>query len=104
VKRLTVRFRPAANEDVQAIFDWIATSSGHSESAEKFIYRIFDRCEQLRDFPELGVARDDLSKGIRLLTFEKRAAIFYRIVGTEIQITNIFYAGRDYDETTFDNQ
>ena len=96
-----VRFLAAANADLKSIFDWIVDASGYPAVAEKFILRIIDRCEQLGDFPELGVARDDLLAGLRHLAFERRAAIFYRITVDEIQIVNIFYKGRDYDDFTF---
>jgi toxin ParE1/3/4 len=101
VKKRRVRFLAVANAELKSIFDWIVDASGHPIVAEKFIMRIIDRCEQLGDFPELGVARDDLLEGMRLLAFERRAAIFYRITADEIQIVNIFYKGRDYDDFTF---
>lgn len=96
-----VRFLAAANADLKAIYDWIVDASGHPSVAEKFVMRIMDRCEQLADFPELGVARNDLLKDLRLLAFERRAAIFYRVTDGEIQVVNVFYKGRDYDDFTF---
>ncbi len=101
MKKLDLRFLATANADLKSIYDWIADASGQPAVAEAFVMRIFDRCEQLIDFPEIGVARDDLSPGIRLLSFERRAMIFYRVVETEVQITNVLYRGRDYDEITF---
>ena len=102
MKQLTVRFLATANADVKAIFDWIADSSSNRDVAAKFIGRIFDRCDGLSDFPEQGIARSDLSPGLRLLPFERKAAIFYRITRDEVQITKVLYRGRDYDETTFE--
>ena len=102
MKKREVRFLATANADLKSIYDWICEASGYPRLAEKFIDRIFDRCETLSDFPETGVARDDLSLGIRLLAFERKAAIFYRVLEEEVQITKVFYGGRDYDETTFD--
>jgi toxin ParE1/3/4 len=98
---MALRFLATANADMKSIYDWIAETTNQPSVAEAFVLRIFDRCEQLIDFPEIGVARDDLSPGIRLLPFERRATVFYRIVGTEVQVTNVFYRGRDYDDSTF---
>ena len=97
MKNRHVRFLHTANADMTAIFDWIVEASGHATVAQNFILRIYDRCEQLADFPEIGVARDDLVLGIRMLAFERRASIFYRIAEGEVQITNVLYRGRDYD-------
>jgi toxin ParE1/3/4 len=101
VKRLTVRFLKTANADLQSIFEWVAEASGYMEVAQKFVDRIIDRCEQLDAFPEMGMARDDLGKGIRLLAFERRASIFYRIKDDEVQIINVMYKGRDYSDYQF---
>jgi toxin ParE1/3/4 len=102
VTRREVRFLATANSDLQAIYDFIAEASGYPAIAEKFVDRIFNFCEKLSDFPEIGVARDDLSRGIRLIPFERKATIFYRVLEGEVQITNVFYRGRDYNETTFE--
>jgi toxin ParE1/3/4 len=67
VKKRCVRFLATANADVKSIYDWIVEASGHPAVAEKFILRIFDRCEKLAHFPEIGVARDDLVPSIRML-------------------------------------
>lgn len=96
-----VRFLSTAEEDLASIYDWIVEATLHNDTAEVFIKRIIDRCEQLSDFPEMGVARDDLSSGIRMLVFEHRATIFYRIKDSELLIVNVFYRGRDYDDNTF---
>ena len=102
MKKRSVRVLATANADIKAIYDWIVEVSGQPDVAEKFILLIYERCGQLVDFPEIGVARDDLLPGLRLLPFERRAAIFYRIVGDEVQIVNVLYKGRDYNELTFE--
>lgn len=39
---------------------------------------------------------DDLQAGLRTVPFEKSAVIAYRI-GETVDITNIFYGGRNYE-------
>lgn len=44
-----------------------------------------------------GIARDDLEPGVRLLSFESRVVILYRIEGDRVRIARLFYGGRDYE-------
>jgi len=46
--------------------------------------------------PYRGSPRDDLQPGIRILVFERRTTIAYRIREDAVQILRIFYAGRDF--------
>ena len=97
MKRLTVRLRAHASQNIKDIFDWIASESGYPQIAEKFIDRIYDACESLGEFPMKGRARNDLKKDVRILPFERVAVIAYRILADEVEVLNIFYAGRDYE-------
>lgn len=91
---LRLTFRPAADADLDAIDDYIAQDS--PSRASDFIRRIRTRCEQLTEFPELGRSRDDLRPGARLLPFERRVVIIYRVTTDTIEVGRIFYGGRDY--------
>lgn len=46
--------------------------------------------------PERGPRRDDLAAGIRILPFERRTVIIYRIDGDTVRILRVLYGGRDY--------
>jgi toxin ParE1/3/4 len=89
--RLEIRFRRSAENDLKALHDYIARDS--LERADAFIGRIRERCFQLADFPELGPRRDDIRKGIRLLSVDRRAVIAYEIRST-VRILRVFYRGR----------
>ena len=95
-----VAFRPHAAADLDQIDDFIAKDS--PQRAAAFVQRIRQHCESLQDMPESGPSRGDLGRGVRILPFERRAVIAYRIVGTGVEILRIFYAGRDYDAESFD--
>ena len=43
-----------------------------------------------------GRPRDDLAQGLRTVPFERTAVIVYRVTSC-VEITNIFYGGRDYE-------
>jgi toxin ParE1/3/4 len=67
------------------------------EGCRRFIQRIRDRCERIGAAPMGGRPRDDLSPGLRTTPFERSVVIAYVVEGGAVQITNIFYGGRDYE-------
>ena len=90
--------RPSAENDLLAIYRYIAQQSGSADRALDYIRRIRARCEDLRDFPEAGRARDDLRPGIRILGFERRVVISYTVLPSgDVEIGRFFYGGRDYE-------
>ena len=92
-----VRIRAQAHQDIKDIFDWIVSESNYPSIAEKFVNRIYDLCETLSEFPLKGPARDDLKRGVRILTFERKAVIIYRVLAGEVEVLNIFHGGRDWE-------
>lgn len=96
MERFAVVFRPQALTDIEAILLYVLEVSRSVQTASAFTDRIYARCERIGDAPHGGVAREDLGSGIRLVPFEKRAVILYRLEGHAVVIVNIFYGGRDY--------
>jgi toxin ParE1/3/4 len=90
-----VTIRPEAEQDLQTIYDLIAEDN--PSAAIAFIRRLRELCRSLDALPRRGVPRDDLRPGLRILGVERRAVIAYRIVGNVVEVTNIFYGGRDYE-------
>ena len=97
---LEVSFRPEAEADLFEIYTYIADNAG-LPIAEKYLAPVEAACLSLATFPERGAPRNDLAPGVRLLIFERRATITYRVEGGRIRIARIFHAGRDYDEDHF---
>jgi len=95
-----VVFRPAAVSDLDQIYDFIAEDS--PQRAIAFVRRIHQHCQTLSEMPERAPRRNDLGEGVRLLVFEKRIAIAYRIHDETVEILRIFYAGRDYQAVEID--
>ena len=91
-----ITFRPAALDDLLNLFDYIAEEAGPAV-AGGYIDRIEQSCRSLTTFPERGARRDDLAPGLRVLGFERRAAIAFRVIGDDVQIIRIFYGGQDID-------
>lgn len=57
----------------------------------------------LGTFPERGGRRDDLAPGIRLVGYERRVTILFKVEGNIVRIVRVFYAGRDVEGTFADS-
>ncbi|WP_165404212.1 type II toxin-antitoxin system RelE/ParE family toxin [Rhizobium leguminosarum] len=90
---LKVVFRPRAEKDLLDIYAFIAADN--SMAAMEFIRRLRQICHGLEDMPERGSPREDFAPGVRILVFERRVTIAYRVVKDRVQILRLFYAGRN---------
>jgi toxin ParE1/3/4 len=98
--RFEIAFRPEAEADLTALHDYVAEQSGAARAAT-FVGRIETACLKLETFPHVGVSRDDLAPGIRILVIERRAIVAYRVEEKRVRIIRVFYAGRDYAKEFF---
>jgi toxin ParE1/3/4 len=76
---------------------WIYDVSFNAVTAKKFTDRLTAACGKIGNAPYGGKPRDDLLAGLRTVPFEKRTIIAYVIINETVEITNIFYGGRDYE-------
>ncbi len=97
MEKFEVVFRPEAADDLAEIHRWIVEASGEPGIAAAFTARIVAFCEKIGAMAHAGRPRDDLWPGLRTLPFEKRTVIAYRIAGGQVEITNVFHGGRDYE-------
>ena len=91
-----IEFSPEALGDLIDLYDYIALRDG-ADRAIGYIDRIEDCCRNLSVFPERGIRREDLRHGLRILGFERRAAIAFLIAAETVTILRILYGGRDLD-------
>lgn len=96
MRSLKVDYRPEALADLQSIFWFIVENGGSESTAQRFVERIMARCRKIGDVPFGGRPRDDLFPGLRTVPFERSAVIAYR-VHQVVEVTNVFYGGRDYE-------
>jgi toxin ParE1/3/4 len=96
MKARKVTFRPAAEGDLDAIFEHIANDS--PKNALAFVLRIRSFCEALAEFSERGSLRRALGEGIRIVGFERRVAIAFRVDGDRVRILRVFYGGRNLEQ------
>lgn len=96
MKKFKVTFRPLAEEDLFALYEYIAARAD-TETAAGYIERITELCKALETFPERGAPRFDIMPGLRVLAFERRVVIAFRVIRFEVVIVRIFYGGQDYE-------
>jgi toxin ParE1/3/4 len=89
-------FRPAAERDLLALYEFICDARGEATVAIGYVRRIRAFCESIATFPIRGTARDDIRPGLRLMTFERRVVIAFETTPEVVRIGRIFYGGRDY--------
>lgn len=95
--KLKIVFRPAAENDLIALYQYIAENSG-LQRAGAYIDRIEQACMTLADFPARGTKRDDLHPGLRITGFERRVSIAFVVENDAVRILRIFYGGRDFPD------
>jgi toxin ParE1/3/4 len=98
-----VTFRPQAEADLMALYDYIAAEAGLSV-AGGYLDRIEAACMALAEFPARGTPRDDILPGLRTIAFERRVTIAYRVLKTRVEIVAIAYGGRDFERALRDDE
>lgn len=93
---LKVYFRPQAEADLFALYEYIAGQASVT-IAGKYIDRIEAACLSLGEFPERGTRHDNILPGLRTIGFERRATIAFRVLKTRVEIVTIAYGGRDFE-------
>lgn len=85
----------SAQEDFEAIAEYIAEESGHRDAAEHLIEKLYFRCERLARLPgTLGTARQELDAELRSVP-ESGYIIFFRYQDNTLTIVNILHGSRD---------
>lgn len=74
MKRYQVVFSPEAENDLTAIYDWIADKAS-PEVALRYVTRIEAHLRTFDTAPMRGTARDDVRPGLRVTGFERRVNV-----------------------------
>jgi toxin ParE1/3/4 len=97
MRRLEVVYTETSATDLDAIHRSLLTLGAYPSVADNYVRRIIARCDKIGDAPYGGRSRDDLRAGLRMIGFERRLVILYRVVGDLVEIDHIFYGGQDYE-------
>jgi toxin ParE1/3/4 len=98
-RRYEVIFDHAAQQDLNAIFNYIEDRAG-SAIAENFSTKLYQHCCRLEHTPERGTRRDDLRRGLRTIGYRRRATVLFEVDHTlsRVIILGIYYGGRNYED------
>jgi len=91
-----VVFTPEAQDDLFDLYDYIADCSSPTR-ALRYIERIEKTCRSLVNLPERGTRREDLRPGLRVIGFERRVLIAFRVSPDSVAILRILYGGRSVE-------
>jgi plasmid stabilization system protein ParE len=94
---MAVTFSYNALVDLEAIEDYIKQRSNYPDVARKFIERLTDALEVLNDFPEAGIARDDLSPDIRQYVYKGYIALYSVTETGGVLIQAVIQGNRDIE-------
>ena len=93
MRRLT--YTDAAQDDLLAIFEYIARESSSLAIGRGFVDQLRDQCVYLASLPgELGRARPELRTDIRSFAF-KNYVIFFRYLPDQFEVINVLQGHRD---------
>jgi toxin ParE1/3/4 len=91
-KPFRVILLPRAKRDIKTL--WFDIASDNIAAADRLIAKIDARVLTLSKFPERGVPRGDLKKGLRMLV-EGRYLIFYRVHANRVEIIHVTHGAQD---------
>ncbi|MFD2058690.1 type II toxin-antitoxin system RelE/ParE family toxin [Mesorhizobium calcicola] len=97
----TVKFHPAAEQDLDELLTHLAQETG-ATVANRFVDRIVDYCLGFSTFPERGMHHDNLAKGLRTVDWRRRATIAFTVREDSVTVLRILYAGRTLELPTDD--
>jgi len=96
VKSRQIVFSPEAQDDLIALYDWIADAAS-PPIAMAYINPIEAFCVSLSTASERGRARDDIRPGLRIIGFEKRLTVAFLVTEKRVTLLRLFYGGQDWE-------
>ena len=82
--------------DLAKIGRWIA-EAGAPVTARRYVQRIRARLARLGDSPGAGRPFEGDGSELRVVGFERRIMIAYRVEKTRIIVTQVFYGGQNWE-------
>jgi toxin ParE1/3/4 len=92
---VTLRFRPEAEADLTSLLAYIAKRD--PQAARRMRDRFRAQFDRLVEFPGLGMARDDIRLGLRLLPMGNYLTLFRRVPGG-VEIVRIVHGARAWED------
>lgn len=90
---MSFRLSPAAAQDIDAIAARIARDK--PGAALKWIEAVYERCQGVAANPRAGVAREDIRRGLRFVSFGQYL-ILYRTRKAGVEIVRVLHGARQW--------
>lgn len=94
---LRVVLARTALRDLAKIGQWI-TEAGAPQTGRRYVARIKERLVRLGIAPEAGRPFGFDDPGLRVIGYERRIMIAYRVEKTRIIVVRVFYGGQNWQK------
>jgi len=94
--KFRIVFTPEARDDLVELHEYIA-EHGNPDRAIAYIERIEKACMSPQTLPNRGTLREDIRPGLRVMGFERRALIAFRVRSKSVAILRIVYGGQSVE-------
>jgi plasmid stabilization system protein ParE len=95
-----VVFSPAASDDLEELFIYLAAEMG-PKGAREYVQKIQTYCRGFSTFPKRGMLREDLWPNLRLVGYRHKATIAFQLQGDVVRIVRVYHRGRDIDPNDY---
>jgi toxin ParE1/3/4 len=95
---LEVAFSPKAEIQLQQMEAYLANRF-YPGNVRRYMDRLMECCLDLGKAPHRGRTREDLRPGLRVIGFERKASIYFTVVGEQVFIISVLYGGRTFEST-----
>lgn len=95
-----VLFSVAAERDMRDLLDYLAPRAG-VPVARAYVDRLIAFCASLATFPKRGKSRDDISVGLRLVGYRRKATIIFRVRDNVVIILRVYHGGKNVNVEDF---
>jgi toxin ParE1/3/4 len=96
MKERKVVFSLDAEAELLELYEWIANAAS-PDVAFGYVTRIEAFCQRLGIASERGQSRDDIRPGLRIIGFERRVTVAFKVELDRVVILRLFYGGRDWE-------
>jgi toxin ParE1/3/4 len=99
MSRSKAKWAPIAEQELEAIYEWIAHRDGRTQTAKKIAAEIRQKCDEYANAfasgSSLGTDRPDLGQSLRVFT-HKRWVIVFRSIDDGIEVMRVLDGSRDF--------
>ncbi len=88
-----VQYQAAAEADLVEVWLQVADDGGN-DRADQYISRLQEICELIASQPSMGVAREDIAKGVRSFPVD-RYVIFYEQHGLTLSVLRVWHTAQN---------